>query len=1268
MITKNNFKDILKKLNFSQKDNFFFKKFDNFECELKVDFKKEQLIYPEDRGLIVNDKTTSNFSNAENFVVFECVDRLLTQGYNPKHIELEKKWQLGHTQKSGKADIYIKDNDNNSLLIIECKTAGIEYKKAINILENDSRNQLFSYFQQVPNTKFLALYTSDFIDKEVISNYYLINVTDNKELLENDKTLKGYKDASLDIDKYNVWCETYDKEYDTIGLFENNEAYKIGKNKFSIDDLKDISSKDIQGKYYEFATILRQHNVSGRENAFDKLVNLFLCKVTDEKENPNELKFYWRGKSYDDPFDFQDRLQQLYKIGMDKFLEDKIVYVANDEIDEAFGVFKDKPNATKDAIKEFVKELKFFTNNDFAFIDVHNENLFKQNFKVLLEISQIIQNIKLTGSEENQFLGDMFESFLDQGVKQSEGQFFTPMPLVKFIINSLPKKQNPKVIDYACGSGHFLNEYAIQNKNAQIIGVEKEYRLSKVAKVSSFMYGSDIDIIYSDALSKNKKLKDNTFDVLIANPPYSVKGFLQTLNDEDKSKFELIDEVDSKSYSKTGAIECFFIERAKQLLTKDAVVGIIVPSSILNKDTPKLYIKTREIILSYFDIIAICEFGSGTFGKTGTNTVTLFLRRISDNPNLKQHYINMIDEWFNLDFDTNKAFKDSDILEEYCNYIDIDFKLYKDFIFNILDKELLEKEIFKEYKVAFLKKSNTKNRKKRKQYKDLTKEKQIELEEKEFIKYIKQKEKDKLLYYALTQKQSNNVIIVKSPSKNDENKKFLGYEWGGRKGNEGIQYFTSAKIELDDKLEDEDKRVLKNLQGLKYINTPLYNPSDIDDNSKINKLIKDNFNGIDIIVPDELKRYVSKSSLVDMLDFKRVEFNKAINLNPAKKVDIKSKWKLVKLGEIIDVRDGTHESPKFYPSGYPLITSKNLIDGEINFDNIKYISKEDFISINKRSKVDNGDILFAMIGTVGNPILVNTDKKFAIKNVALFKNSNIELNNYFLCQLLDYNIVKQQIKALKKGTNREFVSLTILRNLKIPLPPLNIQEKIVQECEIVDKEVEKADKDLKELKNKIENEIKQSNGVLTKLIHITSKIGSGATPKGGEKSYKESGITLIRSQNIYDNEFYKKGLVFIDDIQAKRLDNVTIEENDILFNITGASVARCCLVDKSYLPARVNQHVAIIRPKLEKILPKYLQKILVSKNIKKELINISKTSLSREAINKSQLEEFKIPLPPLETQKQIISEIEILEDKIKKNNDIINSSKNRKEKILKKYL
>ena len=205
MITKKNFKNLLEKLGFENKveSNLYTKFFDEFKTKLQVDFKNEKLIYPENEGLKVNDKTTSNFTSAENFVVFECVSRLLNQGYNPKHIELEPKWQVGHGASGGKADILIKDNDNKTLLIIECKTAGDEFKKAWDTTQIKP-TQLFSYAQQDKDTKFIALYASDFIDNEIKSTYYLINLSDDKKRLFENKSLLSYNNANTVKNIYNL--------------------------------------------------------------------------------------------------------------------------------------------------------------------------------------------------------------------------------------------------------------------------------------------------------------------------------------------------------------------------------------------------------------------------------------------------------------------------------------------------------------------------------------------------------------------------------------------------------------------------------------------------------------------------------------------------------------------------------------------------------------------------------------------------------------------------------------------------------------------------------------------------------------------------------------------------------------------------------------------------------------------------------------------------------------------------------------------------------
>ncbi|MGE4511863.1 MAG: N-6 DNA methylase [Sulfurimonadaceae bacterium] len=1170
-------------------------------------------------------------------MVFECVYKLLLQGYLPNHIELEKKWQLGHTQKSGKADIYVKDNDNNALLIIECKTAGAEYKKAINILENDARNQLFSYLQQATSAKFLALYASDFLDEKVVSNYYLVNVSDNEELLFNNSKLKSYKDATTSEEKYKVWCETYDKEYATIGLFENNKPYEIGKTKFTTNDLQDISSNDIQGKYHEFATILRQHNVSGRENAFDKLVNLFLCKVTDEKENPEELKFYWKGKAYDNPFDFQDRLQQLYKIGMDKFLGDEITYIANDKIDEAFDVFKDKPNATKEKIKEFVKQLKFFTNNDFAFIDVHNEKLFYQNFDVLLKVAKMIQDVKLTGSEENQFLGDMFESFLDQGVKQSEGQFFTPMPIVKFIINALPRKLHPKVLDYACGAGHFLNEYAALHKESTIVGVEKEYRLSKVAKVSSFMYGSEMEIIYSDALAKNQRLKNNSFDVLIANPPYSVKGFLQTLSEEDRANYELINAVDSKSYSKTGAIECFFIERAKQLLKKDAVVGIIVPSSILNKDTPKLYTNTREIILKHFDIVAVAEFGSGTFGKTGTNTVTLFLRKRGDNPELSEHYANMVNTWFSCDFHTNEAFKESELLEKYCSYREIDFEIYKTLLCENVDQQIFEHETFKEYKTAFEKLTATKERKKKKQYKELANDAQELLEQKELTKFIKTQEWDKFYYFMLASKQTNDVIIVKSPSATNETKKFLGYEWGGRKGSEGIKYLTSVNIQIEEdndeeELDGDDKRVLENLEGLKHINTPLYNPQNSDDTNKINKIIKDNFEGIKTPIPEELKEFVSRSKLVDMIDFSRVDFNKALSLTPAKKLEIESKWNLVTLGSLAEIKKGK------------TITEKDAKQG-----NVKVVAGGiDFAYFHNEANRSENIMTISASGANAGYINYWKEKIYASDCTTVYIKDKTT-------SLYVYNVLKTYqtlLFDLARGSAQPHVYPKDIEKFMVPLPPLEIQKQIVKECEIIDSEVLKANETIQTINQTIKDDF---NAIYTKANNayrlsdanlFEAFIGKRVLAKEIEEKSTEETIPVY-SANVYEPFGYTKK-EFLKDFNV----------SSVLWGIDGDWMVNYMPKEKPFYPT---DHCGILRVKGRNIHPLYLKFALEREGLEKRFSRAHRASTDR-------VKALMIKAPAIEEQMKFVQNLERLESEIYEAQKLISSAKEKKEAILRRYL
>ncbi len=159
-----------------------------------------------------------------------------------------------------------------------------------------------------------------------------------------------------------------------------------------------------------------------------------------------------------------------------------------------------------------------------------------------------------------------------------------------------------------------------------------------------------------------------------------------------------------------------------------------------------------------------------------------------------------------------------------------------------------------------------------------------------------------------------------------------------------------------------------------------------------------------------------------------------------------------------------------------------------------------------------------------------------------------------------------------------------------------------------------------------------------RLIEITTKIGSGATPKGGNNSYKESGISLFRSLNVYDGIFKEKNLAFIDEDQANKLSNVVVKEGDVLLNITGASVARCCAAPAHLLPARVNQHVSIVRPKPDQIDTRFFVYLLISKKYKDALLETGeKAGSTRQALTKAQIQDFEILLPSIAEQKQIVA-------------------------------
>ena len=164
-------------------------------------------------------------------------------------------------------------------------------------------------------------------------------------------------------------------------------------------------------------------------------------------------------------------------------------------------------------------------------------------------------------------------------------------------------------------------------------------------------------------------------------------------------------------------------------------------------------------------------------------------------------------------------------------------------------------------------------------------------------------------------------------------------------------------------------------------------------------------------------------------------------------------WEVQALSTVCDVRDGTHDSPKYVDNGYPLITSKNVVNGTISFDNVNLISERDLIAINARSKVDDGDIIMPMIGTIGKPTIVIKTREFAIKNVALIKFSEAKrVLNIYIQKLLDSESYSRFIKEQNRGGTQKFISLGMIRKLPTPLPPLSLQQEFASKIEAIERQ------------------------------------------------------------------------------------------------------------------------------------------------------------------------------------------------------------------------
>ncbi len=1240
MITKDNFIQALEALEFQRVDNtlVWSKCFGSLDCIMEANLHENKPVYPVQ--IDSDSDTTKNFTQPESYVVFICVAMLLDKGYRPEHIFLEKTWLLGHSSKSGRADITVYDeNGTNVLFIIECKRAGKDYNDARRLLfEGKDDRQLFSYLAQARSSKWLQLFAADIdteaggikIFEEIVKSHDDENVA---ILAEKDESILLYKNASQAEDLFRVWDETYNKKtYKGLILGPDTTAYKIGIRPLRKKDLDKFDSDD--GITNRFEEILRHNSISDKENAFNKLLSLFICKMVDEKEHleDEEVDFQYK-EGTDNYFTLYERLLRLFHRGMDKFLKEDVFYLEDDYISRTLAQYTGKQRKFLEAeLRQSFQRTKLLSCQVFAFREIYNEKLFMQNGKVLVEMVELLQNYRLAYSSRKAFLGQLFEQLLNQGFKQDEGQFFTPMPITRFIWNSLPierfinfdTRTCPKVIDYACGAGHFLTEgisaisdafvahgYTGDNAvtdeeiSSTFYGVEKDNRLARVSKVALLLNGAnDAHVKAMDGLDHDENFlgEKNTFDILVANPPYAVASFKSHLERRILKDFDLLQYMSASS----KAIEKVFVERIDQLLKPYGVAGIILPTSIMTDDDAA-GIRIREILIERFLIHSIVYFEGKTFSKTPTSTVVLFLEKREIQPRATTLISDSVNAIFAEECLTD--WNDKEIYSKYLNVIEVDEEAYNKFRLKQSSfDELREVSYFSQYVEAFETDSSTINLQKSSKFRALKNSEQKEVLLEKFYDTTFSIEKDKVFYFALAM--DNNVLIIKAPTENNLQKEFLGYKSSERKGKEGVTEKEGALT--------SNKR---------------------DDNSKLAWCVKTSFTG-ECENNDVSKLYSFRVQLPLLMNFSKTTFNKIIYNVPVSSFRLKSKYEVDTVGNLLVDVIGSKtkiESDSILSEGNtPVITQEkdNYISGYTNItDTITDVPLIVFGDHSCCFKYVDFNFVRGADGTQ----LIKTDES-RIKLKYLY---------YYLSSIQVHNSGKYE---------RHF---KYLKDTQIPIPPIDsdVQDNIISECEALDKEYENSRMTIDEYRSKIESiflnlNIIESGGVKiselccyvterTNAIDLTSYITTDNMLQNFEGIRPFSGTTETESAIAY-----KKGDILLSNIRP------------YLKKLWYADKDGCCSPD-----------VLVFRVTDNRILPEFLYYSLRRDDFIDFVMNNAGTKgIKMPRGNKEEIPNYKIALPSNQQQNAILQEIHTYEKRISEAQDIMNNTSILKQKVLDKYL
>lgn len=686
-------------------------------------------------------------------------------------------------------------------------------------------------------------------------------------------------------------------------------------------------------------------------------------------------------------------------------------------------------------------------------------------------LNMFLKEVSDFSYDNSEDLGNAFEYLLSiMGSQGDAGQFRTPRHIIDMMVEIIDPKKNETILDPACGTAGFLisayRHILAQNKDEDgkstltaddrkrltenFAGYDISPDMVRLSRVNMYLHHfTKPKISEYDTLTSEEKW-DDCYDVILANPPFMTpKGGIMP-----HSRYRV----------KAKRSEVLFVDYIAEHLNPNGRAAIIVPEGIVFQSS-NAYKELRKYLVNNDLLYAVISLPAGVFNPySGVKTSILLIDRLFSKFKDEILFVKLDNDGFDLGAQ-RREIKENDIPEiirivkKYHAALEpqtADDEILQHPLVTIASKEQISKQDYILVGERYSSNSMPEG-----------KYKMVSLGDKSLFQVesggtpssdIPEYWDGNIRWATLVDLPAANLITELKDTERTISP--LGLEKSSAKllpagtvlvstratiGRVAIaEYETATNQGFKNIIVLDDSNISNRFVA--YMMTALTDRMvSLASGGTFKEISKSNFLTLSIPLPP----LIIQEQIVSELDNyqKIIDGARQVVDNYKPNIRIDFSWELKPLGQICDVRDGTHDSPKFVQDGFPLVTSKNIKNGTIILDDVNFISKEDYDKINQRSKVDKGDILMPMIGTIGNPVIVDIEPTFAIKNVALIKFPGQKVKSKYVLFVLNSSLFAKYIEATKRGGTQNFISLKDIRSFNIPCPAVEIQERIIKEIE-----------------------------------------------------------------------------------------------------------------------------------------------------------------------------------------------------------------------------